>query len=156
MAMKRSLLHAPLHDMVRREPAAMLNRYCPLLSSPCDSTHSHLQDRAWDRAYTELIRVWFKFAATVEFCTSKSFEPGSEKDRFVLIDPDSISAIPTSTTSPYTAPLTVDTNIKPSKNLSRLYSSPPQADSTPLEHLIHHFHAGAFVLGGARTQMEAG
>ncbi|CAL5866402.1 uncharacterized protein PFLUO_LOCUS610 [Penicillium psychrofluorescens] len=33
-----------------------------------------------------LFRFWFKYATTVKLHTSKSLEPGREKERFVVID----------------------------------------------------------------------
>ncbi|KAL3495474.1 Alpha/Beta hydrolase protein [Aspergillus germanicus] len=107
---------------------------------------------------TKLLNFWFKFATTVEFRTPKSLEPGAEADRFVLIDPNKIKAKATSTStpSPYTGPLTTNPAIKPAKVAAFWYESPPPADSAPPPLVVLHFHAGAYVLGGARTEMEAG
>ncbi|KAL2823738.1 Alpha/Beta hydrolase protein [Aspergillus pseudoustus] len=103
---------------------------------------------------TKLIYLWFSFATTVEFRTSKSLEPGAEKERFVLIDPDELTEGST-TPSPYTGPLTTNPAIKPGKIAAFWYDAPPAPGKAPPPLVVLHFHAGAFVLGGARTKMEA-
>jgi acetyl esterase/lipase len=109
---------------------------------------------SWRQAVTtKLLGLWFQFATTVEFRTPKSLEPGAEAERFVLIDPEKIVS---DTTSPYTGPLTTNPAIKPSKVAAFWYESPPASGQTPPPLVVLHFHAGAFVLGGARTAMEAG
>ncbi|KAL3447871.1 Alpha/Beta hydrolase protein [Aspergillus insuetus] len=116
-------------------------------------------NRSWRQAVaTKLLNLWFKFATTVEFRTSKSLEPGAEAERFVLIDPNKINAKTISTSTPfaYTGPLTTNPAIQPSKLAAFWYESPPPADSAPPSLVVLHFHAGAYVLGGARTAMEAG
>jgi acetyl esterase/lipase len=113
-------------------------------------------NRSWRQAVaTKLLNLWFKFATTVEFRTPKSLEPGAEAERFVLIDPGKVVDT-TSSPSPYTAPLTTNPAIKPAKVAAFWYESPPPADKGPPSLVVLHFHAGAFVLGGARTAMEAG
>ncbi|KAL2822475.1 Alpha/Beta hydrolase protein [Aspergillus granulosus] len=104
---------------------------------------------------TKLLYFFFKFATAIEYCTPKSLEPGAEKARFVLIDPDEISANPTCS-APYTGPLTTNPAIKPSKIAAFWYEAAPPPDKAPPPLVVLHFHAGAFVLGGARTEMEAG
>ncbi|KAL2799255.1 Alpha/Beta hydrolase protein [Aspergillus keveii] len=113
-------------------------------------------NRSWRQAVaTKLLNLWFKFATAVEFRTPKSLNPGAEADRFVLIDPDKVVDI-TSSPSPYTGPLTTNPAIKPAKVAAFWYESPPPTDGTPPPLVVLHFHAGAYVLGGARTAMEAG
>ncbi|KAL4883896.1 Alpha/Beta hydrolase protein [Aspergillus karnatakaensis] len=110
------------------------------------------QGRTFRQAVTtKLIYLWFRFATTVEFRTSKFLNPGPDKARFALLDPDSI-------TPPdaflYAGILRSNPDVQPSKIAAFWYESAPPADTTP--HLvILHLHGGAFVLGGARPA-EAG
>ncbi|KAL4901563.1 hypothetical protein BDW74DRAFT_159719 [Aspergillus multicolor] len=100
---------------------------------------------------TKLIKLWFRFATTVEYRTTKSLEAGKDKDHFVLLDPDDI---PHSHDSTYGGVLGVNLAIRPTKLAAFWYNAPPPPDTVP-ELVVLHFHGGAFVMGGARPA-EAG
>ncbi|KAL3495028.1 Alpha/Beta hydrolase protein [Aspergillus germanicus] len=99
---------------------------------------------------TKIIYLWFRFATTVEFRTPKSLEPGKNRERFVLLDPDQIKY----SDAAYTGVPEVNRRIRPAEIAAFWYEFPPPAGKVP-ELVVLHFHGGAFVLGGARP-MECG
>ncbi|CAD6440052.1 cae8f845-da4f-4bbd-acbc-62b3a0bd3cf4 [Sclerotinia trifoliorum] len=102
---------------------------------------------------TSIFSIWWHYTTTVEFHTTKTLKPGSEKDGFVIIDPPSIT---TTTTSPALYCGIIDSNpaIRPIPIGAVWFTSPPPLGETP-KIVVIHFHGGAYVLGGAR-QMESG
>ncbi|KAF4504459.1 hypothetical protein G6O67_007909 [Ophiocordyceps sinensis] len=94
---------------------------------------------------TKLVQLWITFATAVEFRKPPSLEPGADKSRFVLLDPDQIDP----SNASQVGVLTVDPAIRPAPIAGFWYESPPPPDETPALTVLH-FHGGAFVLGGAR------
>lgn len=93
-----------------------------------------------------ILKLWFSFASTIEFRTAKSLEPGSEKERFVVIrpaDPKSYSGVAS------------DRWVQPVSIGGMWYPKLYNPDINNPKKIILHFHGGAFVLGGVRP-MEGG
>lgn len=95
-----------------------------------------------------IFSIWWHYTTTVQFHTSKSLKPGSEKDRFVVIHP--ACTYP----SPYRGIIDSNPAIRPVTIGSVWFTSPPPAGETP-KMVVIHFHGGTYVLDGAR-QMESG
>ncbi|KAI4150798.1 MAG: hypothetical protein L6R39_002167 [Caloplaca ligustica] len=93
-----------------------------------------------------LLKFWFSFASTVQLRTTKSLEPGSEKECFIVMKPE-----------PPDSYLGVarDKMIKPAAVGGMWYPKPYAADTDSSKKIILHFHGGAYVLGGVRP-MECG
>ncbi|PQE14499.1 alpha beta hydrolase fold-3 domain containing protein [Rutstroemia sp. NJR-2017a BBW] len=92
--------------------------------------------------------ICWHYTTIVEFHTTKSLQPGSERDRFVVIDPPSTSI------SFYRGIIGSNPAIQPITIGGVWFTSPPPSGQTP-KMVVIHFHGGAYVLGGAR-QMESG
>ncbi|KAL8728213.1 MAG: hypothetical protein Q9181_005426 [Wetmoreana brouardii] len=90
-----------------------------------------------------LLKLWFSYASTVEFRTTKSLEPSSEKERFIVMtpaQPDSYSGI------------VHDKKIKPAPVGGMWYPRLYERDSDSRKKIVLHFHGGAYVLGGVRPK----
>ncbi|KAL8721437.1 MAG: hypothetical protein Q9225_001882 [Loekoesia sp. 1 TL-2023] len=88
-----------------------------------------------------LLKLWFSFASTVEYRTTKSLEPGTEKERFVVMDPKQPESCSGVASDKMIKPISVDGMWYP-----RLYN--PDVDGSRV--IVLHFHGGAYVLGGVR------
>ena len=93
-----------------------------------------------------VLKAWFSFASTVEFRTSKSLEPGPEKERFVTMNPKEAESY---------IGITRDKSVRPAVIggmwYPKLYEPIVDREKT----IVLHFHGGAYVLGGVRP-MEGG
>ncbi|KAJ5140967.1 hypothetical protein N7448_004375 [Penicillium atrosanguineum] len=90
-----------------------------------------------------LFKLYFQFATDTELHVSKTLDPGSEKDRFVIIKPS--SKLP----CPYTGLVNHDPAIVPCPVGGVWYAESPKPGEVP-ERVIIYFHGGAYVLGGVR------
>ncbi len=95
-----------------------------------------------------LVRLWFKYAAAVEFQMPFNLDPGKEKERFTTVAPHPTDpgqlvyhGIPFS--DPGIKPITIGATWHPAP-LSTPYQHQPGA------RVFLHFHGGAYVLFGVR------
>ena len=93
-----------------------------------------------------LLKSWFSFASTVEFRTSKSLEPGSEKERFVVMDPAKSESY---------VGVVNDNSVRPTVIGGMWYPKLYEPNVDKDRKIVLHFHGGAYVLGGVRP-MEGG
>ncbi|KAL8998609.1 MAG: hypothetical protein Q9169_002360 [Polycauliona sp. 2 TL-2023] len=92
----------------------------------------------------EILRIWFKYASTVRFRFPLSLDPGTEGDRFVVMQP--------STNDDFYDVLSKisDTDIKPEPVGGTWYPSLYNACDDAGKRVVLHFHGGGYVLGGTR------
>ncbi|KAJ4413455.1 hypothetical protein N0V82_008529 [Gnomoniopsis sp. IMI 355080] len=93
----------------------------------------------------KILRIWFEYAAVVEFRMPFNLDAGKEKERFVVIQPDDSHDI-------YQDVLLATTNITPVA-IGAVWH--PKPLSAPDQHVrgrrvFLHFHGGAYVLSGCR------
>jgi len=100
----------------------------------------------WRKAVGNAVfAVWWKYASTVHFRTAKSLDPGSLKERFIVIPPSANPSI-------YSG--VVDSPIRPATIGACWYPTPYAKSGSP-QIVSIHFHGGAYVLGGCRP-LESG
>ncbi|KAI4263329.1 MAG: hypothetical protein L6R42_001519 [Xanthoria sp. 1 TBL-2021] len=91
----------------------------------------------------ELLRIWFAYASTVKFRFPISLKPGTERERFVVIQP--------STRGIYGAlPNTSKSTVKPKAIGGTWYPRVYNACVDKTQQVILHFHGGGYVLGSTR------
>ena len=95
-----------------------------------------------------LFKLYWQFAADIELHLTKTLEPGSEKERFIVIKP------PSKLPSPYIGIVNHDPAILPRPVGGVWYVESPKQDEVPTRVVIY-FHGGAYVLGGVR-EFEGG
>ncbi|KAL8909097.1 MAG: hypothetical protein Q9207_000431 [Kuettlingeria erythrocarpa] len=93
-----------------------------------------------------ILKLWFSFASTIEFRTTKSLDPGSEKERFVVMAPASPEAY---------SEVAYDKCIQPVPIGGMWYPKQYKSTVDIDKKIFLHFHGGAYVLGGVRP-MEGG
>ncbi|MCJ1376411.1 hypothetical protein MMC20_007653 [Loxospora ochrophaea] len=94
----------------------------------------------------DVFRIWFDYCSAVEHRTSKSLEPGSEKERFVVMEPASTNIYRGILDNP---------NIRPAKIGGMWYPKLYSPTTNRGKKIAMHFHGGAFVVGGCRP-LEGG
>ena len=93
-----------------------------------------------------ILKLWFSFASTIEFRTTKSLDPGSEKERFIVMSPAESESYLKVASDKWIQPVPIGGMWYPKQ-----YE--PEVDSN--KKIVLHFHGGAYVLGGVRP-MEGG
>jgi len=93
-----------------------------------------------------ILGLWISFASTIELRTSNSLDPGSEKERFVVIRPAKPESYSGVASDDWVQPIPIGGMWYP-----KLYE--PDIDTN--KKIVLHFHGGAYVLGGVRP-MEGG
>ncbi|KAJ5117980.1 hypothetical protein N7526_011003 [Penicillium atrosanguineum] len=96
-----------------------------------------------------LFKLYFQFATDTELHVSKTLDPGSEKDRFVIIKPS--SKLP----CPYTGLVNHDPAIVPCPVGGVWYAESPKPGEVP-ERVIIYFHGGATGFLSMRTRRSCG
>lgn len=119
--------------------------YLPSFTRPVKSCTLH---QALGR---KALREWFEYAVAVEFHMPFTLEAGSEKERFVTLQPDSLR-------DTYRDVLLVNPDITLA-TIGAIWH--PKPLSSPDQHVkgrrvFLHFHGGAFVLGGCRDADVSG
>ncbi|KAI9696493.1 MAG: hypothetical protein M1820_008121 [Bogoriella megaspora] len=94
-----------------------------------------------------LLRLLLFHSSLTEVKTPISLSPGSEKARFVVIDPNDkkLSGV-------FTGVLEADKSVKPLKVGATWFPEAPTPQGDKEGDTVLHFHGGAFVLGDGRTQ----
>lgn len=93
-----------------------------------------------------IFQLWWEYTSAVEFRTSKSLDPGSDKERFVVMQPAKPEWYRDILDDPKMHPVEIGGMWYP-----KLYAPAQDAGKK----IVLHFHGGAYVLGGCRP-MESG
>jgi acetyl esterase/lipase len=105
------------------------------------------QHPEWSYRQSVMTHIMFSFVyhlAKIQARTPTPLTPGSEKERFVRIQPAGSDA--------YTGPLRVNSDIQPVEIGASWYPAPLSAASDKSSvRVILHIHGGAFVMGDGRT-----
>jgi len=94
-----------------------------------------------------ILKLWFSFASTIEFRTAISLEPGSEKERFVVMSP---------TDPEFYSNVASDKWIEPVPIGGMWYPKRYKSGVDTNKKIVLHFHGGAYVLGSVRPWKAAG
>ncbi|KAG7004272.1 hypothetical protein G7Y79_00026g058560 [Physcia stellaris] len=90
-----------------------------------------------------LLKLWFSFASTIEFQTTKSLDPGPEKKRFLVLNP----AKPD-----FYSGFVEDRCIQSVPISGMWYPKEYESAIDTNKRIVLHFHGGAYVLGGVRPK----
>lgn len=90
-----------------------------------------------------IFRMLWVYGSAVEFRTSKSLEPGADKERFITMNPAEESAYRDILKNAEVCPAKIGGMWYP-----KLYSSAEDAKKV----IVLHFHGGGYVIGGCRPK----
>ncbi|KAL8829799.1 MAG: hypothetical protein Q9191_001802 [Dirinaria sp. TL-2023a] len=103
----------------------------------------HPQWTYYQAVANALLEHWLSFASTIEYQSQKSLEPGSEKERFVVMNPAKAEIY---------SGVVNDEWIQPASTGGMWYPKLYESNVDKNKHIILHFHGGAYVIGGVRPK----